>query len=794
MKKVITLQLILLINSMLVMGQQYTYSRVRVQLDAQHTLQQLAKLGIAVDHGYIVKDKNYTSDLNSKEITLLSAQGFTYVIEIQDVQAHYVNQNKNSTAKTTTVTGCPTILPKQYAVPTNFKLGTMGGYFTYAEMLNNLDSMAIKYPNLIKARAAIDTFHTIEGRTIQWLKISDNPNVDESESEILYTSVHHAREPNSLSQQIMYMWYLLENYATNPEIQYLVNNTELYFIPCVNPDGYIYNETTNPSGGGLWRKNRREITAGQVWGVDLNRNYGDNWGFDDVGSSPDSTSDTYRGTIGFSEAETQAVKWLCNNHQFEITLNYHTYGNLLIYPWGYLADLYTPDSAQFVQYAQFLTMDNNFKYGTGNQTVNYTTNGDSDDWMYGEQTSKPKILSLTPEAGDAADGFWPAQNKIIDICKSNITQNVNALRLMSKYYRIQPSINNKASTANNYFAYNITRLGLRSGVQAIVSIAPINAKVMSTGTSKAYNNMVMLQSVNDSIAYTIDLPNINNGDEIKLLLSVNNGDITTTDTITIVANISNALATVLVKDTTNTLVPFWTKSANSIWNTTTASFVTPTTSITDSPIGNYANGKTVTITTTQGVNLAGNYTSAALSYYAKWELEKDYDYVQIQASINNGSTWVNLCGNYTRNASAGPIYDDVQSSWVKENSDIATLIGNANVKFRFLLFADSFVNMDGFYFDDFTITTTGITGLTNFNNNILTTAFPNPFTEQLTIGSGISTVTKATIYNAQGALMYQSAINTITQVNTALWSNGLYIVKLLDVNNRVINSTKIVKQ
>ena len=72
------------------------------------------------------------------------------------------------------------------------------------------------------------------------------------------------------------MWYLLENYATNADIKATVDNTELFFVPCVNPDGYVYNQTTNPNGGGMWRKNRRN--NGTSFGVDINRNYGYNWG------------------------------------------------------------------------------------------------------------------------------------------------------------------------------------------------------------------------------------------------------------------------------------------------------------------------------------------------------------------------------------------------------------------------------------------------------------------------------------------------------------------------------------
>src|SRR5690606_40564789 len=112
----------------------------------------------------------------------------------------------------------------------------MAGYLTYQQMLDVLDDMAAKFPNLITVKAVVsDTNLTWEGRPLWYVKISDNPNTDEPEKEVLYTALHHAREPNSLSQMIFYMWYLLENYDTNPEIQYLVNNLDLYFIPCVKP-------------------------------------------------------------------------------------------------------------------------------------------------------------------------------------------------------------------------------------------------------------------------------------------------------------------------------------------------------------------------------------------------------------------------------------------------------------------------------------------------------------------------------------------------------------------------------
>ncbi len=140
------------------------------------------------------------------------------------------------------------------------------------------------------------------------------------------------------------MWYLLENYATDPEIQSVVDNTELYFVPVVNPDGYLYNEKTDPNGGGFWRKNRKNGN-----GVDNNRNYnyhinGDpnNGSWSGPGSSSDPNSQVYHGPSAFSEVENQAMKWFVEQHDFVMAFNNHTSGQLLYYPFAY-ADVATPD-------------------------------------------------------------------------------------------------------------------------------------------------------------------------------------------------------------------------------------------------------------------------------------------------------------------------------------------------------------------------------------------------------------------------------------------------------------------
>ncbi len=174
----------------------------------------------------------------------------------------------------------------------------------------------------------------------------------------------------------------------------------------------------------MWRKKNRRDNGDGTFGVDLNRNYGYMWGINNSGSSPYPSDETYRGTEAFSEPEAQAMKAFCEDHEFKIALNYHSYSNLLLAPWGYSTEP-SPDNEVLLAYGAIMTQENNYTYGPGSTTI-YPTNGGSDDWMYGEQDSKPMILAYTPEVGTSSDGFWPAYSRIIPLCQENVLQNIMA--------------------------------------------------------------------------------------------------------------------------------------------------------------------------------------------------------------------------------------------------------------------------------------------------------------------------------------------------------------------------------
>ncbi len=758
------------------------YHKVKIEGDASLT-QALLKLGITIDHAER-KENSITTEIGDDELALLKQNHIKHTVLINDMAAFYAERAKQDFLNPNKTTSLPNCNYPTVKKPSKFHLGSMGGFYTYPEFLNIIDSMAILYPSIIKAKAAIDPTQSIEGRTIWYLKISDNPNVDESEPELLYSAVHHAREPASMSQLIFYMWYMLENYATNPDVKFLVDNTEMFFVPCVNPDGYIYNYTTNPTGGGMWRKNRRN-NGGGTMGVDLNRNYGYNWGYDNTGSSPTPSSDTYRGTAAFSEPETQAMRNFCNTRQFKTALNAHTYSNLLIYPWGYLPSYYTPalDSATFVNWSVLMCETSRFLYGTGDQTVMYVTNGDSDDWMYGEQTSKPKIMSMTPEAGSAGDGFWPVASRITDICKTTFNQNITLAKNVTNFGMVRDD-QDRFFSSNGYIKYNIQRLGLTPG-NFTVSIAPVGLGLATTGAPKVYTGMAQNQTINDSISYTLS-GGLTSAQNIKYALAVDNGFYIHYDTITKIYGIPVTVLNDPCNATTN-----WSAGG---WGVSTTKFKTAPGSITDSPIGNYANNANKTISLLSNLNLSGA-SYAHLQYWTKFKLEKNYDFVQIYGSTNNGSTWQTLCARYeTAPSSFGgtdPVYDGLQDGWVKEEMDLSAFVGG-NLMIKFNLTSDAGSTDDGFYFDNFLVRkiNTVTSDIKTINVAEGLSVYPNPSSGMVFFKNSGGQHYDVKILNSLGQEVAKNfALDGLTEdvkVDLSALASGLYFISFTNGNEHFV--------
>ena len=192
-------------------------------------------------------------------------------------------------------------------------------------------------------------------------------------------AAQHAREWITPEMVRRLLDHILTSYGTDPEITALVNDNELWFVPVANPDGY---DLTFEDGYRLWRKNTRDNDGDGVIapgdGVDLNRNWPTRWGYDNEGSSPNPTSETYRGPSPASEPETQAIDSLFRRITPEFLVNYHSAAELLLHGIGWQVATPSPDD---VVYEAMVGDDADPAipgYDPDISAELYTTNGDTD--------------------------------------------------------------------------------------------------------------------------------------------------------------------------------------------------------------------------------------------------------------------------------------------------------------------------------------------------------------------------------------------------------------------------------
>jgi hypothetical protein len=750
---------------------QEIYHKAKIWFN-NHSLEELAELGLDIDHGVIKEGTFIISDFSVGQIHAVQNAGYSVDVIIEDVATYYATQNateiisKNANCSTNGVGGFnPT-------VPANFELGSYAGYFTTQEMFDNLSSMLSQYPNLITDIIPISDTLTHEGRTMYYLRISNNPNTVQNKPRVLYTSLIHSREPGSLSETLFFMWYVLENYGTDPEVTYLVDNVEMYFVPMINPDGYARNETTNPNGGGMHRKNRNPAHGTTNMGVDLNRNFSYQWGT--TGVSTNQNNDTYPGTGPFSEPETQNMKKIAEQFGVSFAFNAHTYSNLLLYPIGATAAEFAADDDYFSAYSSHMAQYNG--YAAIKSSGLYPASGDSDDYMYVDHG----IFAVTPEVGS---NFWSPSNQILGDCIDMLFPNLVMAHLPLVYgVATETDSGSSITDMTGDFNHDIIHLGRELGPLEL-SITPISG-IQTVGNSITYNLQILEQQTGD-ISYELE-SSIAYGDEIKYVLNVDNGLWIKHDTI-----VKQFGSPTLQFTDDATTANNWTGD----FALTTEDFISPTTSFTDSPNSNYSSNSFYSFVLNDPIDLT-EAEEAMIRFYAKWEIESGWDYAQFQVSIDNGQNWIAQCGNYTKpgvfnNGGAQPVeeplYDGFQSNWVLEEINLSDYLGE-EIRVRFVLESDGYVQEDGFYFDDFEVLY-NLDPTANLSENFLENIklVPNPahaiahVSFPSYVESGVVSIHDAAGNHVQSITVNHSTNLISIDVNSL--NQGVYFVRYSTVEN-----------
>lgn len=723
-----------------------------------------------------------------------------------------------------------------WGLPDNFDLGSMGGMVTISEMEAQLDQMRTLFPNLITAKAPISTTeNTWEGRTVWYVKISDNPDTDENEPETLITSNIHAREAAAITNNMYFMWYLLENYATDSFVKNLVDNTEIYFIPMVNPDGVKRNQDISATGGGMQRKNLRNACAGPTsatQGVDLNRNF-DYWYANPNGGSSTNTCDnSYRGPSAFSEPESRMLRDFVLTHQFKTVQMHHSFANSIPHPFGGSPLTLTGRENEYYKFHIDLTQYNRYVFGP---TIFSAATGIADDWMLGGNAdnngktgSGQAILATTPESGSQAEGsFWPSPTTLTAIAKRAMRINfINVLYAM-KFAVLHDLTPSNVTTQTVNLQFGIERLGQTPG-NFTLTVTPISSNIVSITSPATQSGMSVLEQRNVTAVMQLN-SNIGFDEEIKyrVKLSNENHDIYEAE---IVKVFSPQLA--FFDDAEAGNLNNWTGGT---WVNTSSTAFNGTRSFTDAATVAYGNNLSKSISLANPLNLQApvgkTMTKILVQFYAKWDVERNFDFVEFQGSTN-GTTWVSLNGLYNKpsakfatNGHANKtkpneqfqqngtlVYDgDQMDKWVMEEIVIdptqnSFLFGSSTARFRFLFRTDGTnltdnytTSFDGFFFDDFRVLKIVEPPTLSVVDNELKTIkiSPNPFKNNIQIswpelsGEGFT----AAIYDLQGRLIkQQSFANGSVQtfsIDTYL-SRGLYLLQL-ESNDGRKHTEKLVK-
>jgi len=252
-------------------------------------------------------------------------------------------------------------------------------YHTYDEISAYLRNLTTVYSTISKFVPSIGT--SIQGRAIYGVTITGTATG--TKKKIFISGGQHAREWVAPATTLYIIERLVTLYSTDTTVRGILDNVQIFFTPLVNVDGYVW--SWGGTANRLWRKNRRLNTGGS-YGVDLNRNWNDHWGGE--GSSGTPTSDTYRGTGPFSEPESAALSsYLTANGPFNGAIDYHSYSQLILRPYGWSSTLPPNDAlAKTVGdtiRARILAV-NNVAYTSQAAWQLYYTTGSAQDWYYGQ--------------------------------------------------------------------------------------------------------------------------------------------------------------------------------------------------------------------------------------------------------------------------------------------------------------------------------------------------------------------------------------------------------------------------
>ncbi|OLB77698.1 MAG: hypothetical protein AUI14_15335 [Actinobacteria bacterium 13_2_20CM_2_71_6] len=336
-----------------------------------------------------------------------------------------------------------------------------GGYHTVRAQYAHLDKVAGDHPDLatvvdygdsyLKTRNAA-TGYDLKAICLTHKQSGDcalNPQAPKPR--FLFMTQIHAREIVTGDIAWRFIDHLAQDYGTDAEVTALLNGTEVWVVPIVNPDGvdlvqqggnrpYLQRKNLDGSAGGSCPN---PPTGSSQIGVDLNRNTNNHWGTAGVSSSP--CSQTFPGRSGDSEPETKAIESLFRKLFADqrgpadtdaapattrgAMISMHSFAGMNLFPWAF-SNKHSPNDASLRKIAQKMSGFNGYQFGQPGEIL-YNASGTSDDWSYGELG----IASFTIEAASCGS-FTPRYSCTATDYQKNLPALMYVAKLAKAPYQV----------------------------------------------------------------------------------------------------------------------------------------------------------------------------------------------------------------------------------------------------------------------------------------------------------------------------------------------------------------------
>lgn len=576
-------------------------------------------------------------------------------------------------------------------------------YHSIDEYHSFMQNIANQYPEICQLH---QWGTSVQNRPLYIIKISDYPDINESEPEVKLIGSIHGDETVGYEMLIRTIELLCESYGTDPRITNIVDNTELWINPLYNPDGYVLGQRFNANG------------------VDLNRNFPMPNGITNPDGYPTAT-------------ENLAMMDFSNQHNFVSGINFHGGALVINYPWDYSYTL-APDNDLIVDMALTYSTHNSpmfnsdeFNQGITNGAQWYVITGSMQDWNYGftsniELTAEISNIKWPPAS--TLDTYWNenresilsfieyAQNGVQGVVMSNVGVPASATikiegnsrdtrndPLVGDYHRmLLPGEYTITASAEGHLSRSEYIVVPPTGFTTVNFWLSLAQQIDFTGFVRdrdgfPISGASIVLYTSSPLSATTDANGSFSFNEIyegdyRIQVSAPGYALFSSEITLRKSGLGTCgsfiLGEALFEDGFEENLDAW--NATSPWNRMQqgANWV-----LADSPTGNYSNNSNRSIRLHNPVSLV-NIQNPSLSFKAKWDLEAGYDYVYVEGSTSGSGNWQQL-GSFTGN----------QETWADQVFALDAF-ANQNFYLRFRLDSDWGENADGIYIDDVQISGT----------------------------------------------------------------------------------------